>query len=420
MDRSLTIECVQTRVRANGRRHPVIYLTTIAAAISTFLLFFPLPFLEKTGLFWNLLIFSSLMQSSLTILGIQQRALSLEISLDYHERTSILNFQMAIGGLASILAMLAFSWLHGQVKDPFSTTTFSYSMLALSASFATSCVLGFGLAGALATRRYIPQLHQPPIRTGTRRAEFSTFRKTLFSSQVLTLLPIYLLISFVPLLGTSITLYVNRFHWELGPSNYVVFLFAGLLAFVAAFPTVTSISRRLEKKAAVRVGLSCSLFAALIPFGLAATGLKSLPGEHTLISVLAVVNFLSTLFALVAGVFLSSMVGDTIDASKLAVGRHLQASILSLLQFVGRFANGLALMVTGILLPVFKMPNRPSLDNIPPGTFEAVSMVYVLLSTILTGLAIWALRFYKIDQKTHQTNLEKLAATDQVNPSLSN
>ena len=88
-----------------GRRHPLMIVGSLPLAFSFVFLFSPPESLQNTQwpLFAWLLMSVIMMRTFLTVFYIPQNAMGAELTDDYHERTSIVNFRTNLGWMAGVI-----------------------------------------------------------------------------------------------------------------------------------------------------------------------------------------------------------------------------------------------------------------------------------------------------------------------------
>jgi len=92
----------------HGRRRPFVLFSAVPLALLSFLIWVPPRSLGQDGLFWYFLITSFLFYAAYSFFIVPYRALGLELSTDYNDRTRVQAWGMIVG----LLGGLGIPWLY--------------------------------------------------------------------------------------------------------------------------------------------------------------------------------------------------------------------------------------------------------------------------------------------------------------------
>ena len=145
-----------------GRRHPFMYASAPPLGIAWLMLFFPPDGLGQTGLFGWLLCFAVLVRAALTLYHVPHMALGAELSDDYVERTSVVQWRTLLGMTGS-LGVIGFSvYYFFPASDTYSNGLLNPSGYPAFAAFSAVLMLLTVWYSAWGTRKHIPYLPTPP------------------------------------------------------------------------------------------------------------------------------------------------------------------------------------------------------------------------------------------------------------------
>jgi Na+/melibiose symporter-like transporter len=209
-------------------------------------------------------------------------------------------------------------------------------------------------------------------------------------------------------MGASLSQYFLAFFWEFSTKDISMFMssyyFAAFIALYAAVP----FSRRLGKRRAWRWSAVVSVLVGIGPMLLRLAGL--MPENHT--TTLFVVIFAQTLatlaFAIMSVTFFSSMMADVVEDNELRTGRRSEGLLFSVSIFLNKAVSGLGIFSASILLGLIDFPSAAQHGQIDPALVRKLALVYAPTALCLYGLAIWAVRGYRITRSSHEKTLREL------------
>jgi len=203
-----------------GRRHPLMLIAAIPLGLSLYAVFNPANDLTNLQLFLWLLVFTILTRGFMTLYFVPWVAVGLELSDDYHERTTIMAYRYAIGwfvGVSASLYIFNFIMVDQEVGGEILVGQLNPASYPV---FALLCA-GLMIAGALActflTWREIPYLRQPRQDTPKFSAKqtYLDIKMALENSQLRLKFVCVLMASTVGGAMTNLMIYMSTFFWEL-------------------------------------------------------------------------------------------------------------------------------------------------------------------------------------------------------------
>ena len=338
-----------------GRRHPAMILAALPLAASFVMIFSPAEFVQNTQgpLFGWLLFCVLMMRTFLTIFYIPHKAMGAEISDDYLERSSIVNFRTNLGYIAGLgLQAFALTMLFIDVDTTDGRLIYSnyqqYGWLSFALVIVASaiCIIG--------SWKFIPRL----ISVAQRSVDESPgvlgmFRDTLETLKNSSFRRIFVLeIAVGGTMGImgALQMITWTYFWELTSADIAVLMLASLLAVAFVFPGLGLMSKHLEKQTILRLAV----------MGLFLNSLWLVPGRllgilpengTTLVFVLVFVNGAFSIgLGILRTVSVYSILADIADENELATGRRQEGVFFAATTFALKFVMGFGYMVGGPLL----------------------------------------------------------------------
>ena len=381
-----------------GRRRPYLLVGIPLVFVSFFLLFYPVDFNDEIARF-AFVIFSYLFFSTVvSIVMVSYNALASELSLDYHERTSISSFRIFFSTFSSILCAvlpLEIVKLYPDVHQGYIAMALIFGLL-----FALPFIVTFF---SVRERKEF----QGEIRPFSWRA---TFVEPFTVRTFVIVLMMYILAFVAMDAVSSIVIYFMKYYLGRGDeANYVSG--ALLVAQVASLPFYVWLSRRTSKKVGYLVGAVVWLGAMLISFALVPGG----PG------------WVAYTFAVIVGlgtggivVMIYAMFPDIPDVDELSSGQRREGTYSALVTFLRKLSSAVALFMVSNSLAVAGY--RPPVQEVVAGVeklveqtqtdafLTALRLIFVAVPVVLVGAALFFASRYPLDPGTHQRLNRVLAA----------
>ena len=378
----------RTRTRM-GRRRPYLLAGIPLVFISFFLLFYPVDLESETGRFIFVICTYLFFSTVVSIVMVSYNALASELSLDYHERTSISSFRIFFSTFSSILCAV----LPLEVVKLFPDVHQGYIMMALifGLLFALPFIITFF---SVRERKSFQKENQP----------FSWRATFLEPFQVRTFVVVLLMyiLAFVAMDAvSSIVIYFMKYYLGRGSeANYVSGVL--LVAQVASLPFYVWLSRRTSKKTGYLVGAMIWMAAMFFSFAI-------VPGGPV---------WMAYAFALVVGlgtggivVMIYAMFPDIPDVDELKSGQRREGTYSAMVTFTRKLSSAVALFLISNMLALagYRAPVEAVVNGVQTLVEQQQSepfllglrLIFVFVPIVLVGLALVVALRYPLDPATH-------------------
>lgn len=381
-----------------GRRRPYLLAGIPLVFITFFLLFYPVDFSDELARF-GFVIFTYLFFSTVvSLVMVSYNALAAELSLDYHERTSISSFRIFFSTFSSILCAV----LPLEIVKLFPDLHQGY--IAMAAIFGLLFALPFIVTFFSVRERQEFQ----------RKPQAFSWRATFlepFTVRTFVIVLLMYILTFVAMDAvSSIVIYWMKYYLGRGDeANYVSG--ALLVAQVASLPFYVWLSRRTSKRSGYMVGAVIWLAVMLFSFAL-------VPGGPA---------WQAYAFAVVVGlgtggivVMIYAMFPDIPDVDELKSGQRREGTYSALITFTRKLSSAIALFLisNGLALAGYRVPQEQILNGVrkiveqpqTDGFLLALRLIFVFVPIVLVGAAVLVGRHYPLDSATHARLNHVLAA----------
>lgn len=337
-----------------GRRAPLMFIGAPLTALALGLLFTPPSGLSPTLLFVWLAVTSVAVRAFISVFWVPYLALGAEMADGYVERSSIVAWRVVVGILTSILiTALAYSVFfagEGGLQSPDRYPAFGWSVAALVlAAMTLSCLGVYRFAASL------PKVASVDVSMAKRLpgevAEIlrnRSFRILFFSAVI-----------FYAAVGANGTLNTHSqlFVWKLRPEMMQFVGYAYLAGILAGIPVTPQLTRRLEKRTVVLVGLGLVLVSWVVLPLVWVSGLYRPEGAAATIA-LAANSALAGIGVGFAMIAYPSMMADAADEHEFLFNRRREGLYFAGLGFAAKAASGVGVLVAGLALDAMRFPRE--------------------------------------------------------------
>jgi len=381
-----------------GRRRPYLMAGIPLVFLSFFALFYPYSMESETTRFISVMLSYLFFSTVVSIVMLNYNALHSEITLDYHERSSLSSIRIFFSTVASIAAAL----LPLEIVKIFPDIHQGYIVMGLA--FGAFFALPF-LATISAVKER-PEFQKPPEPFDWKVAFIEPFKNRTF---VYTLAMYLFAFVAIDTVSTIVAYFVKYYLQRSGEVSFVNG--ALLIAQVVSLPLYIAYSKRTSKSKSYILGLVIWVVAMLFSFLLS-------PDNAT---------FWVYVFASVVGlgtggivVMIYAIFPDIPDVDELASGERREGIYAALVTFIRKFSSALAIFAVsnvigwaGYVPPVqetidgaTKLIEQPQSD-----TFLLVlRLIFMLLPIVLLVFALFFAARFPLTPALHNRLNAYLAA----------
>lgn len=385
----------RTYMNSLGRRHLYLLIGTFFTALINYFLWIIDPALPLLVKFFWLLTTVILVKIFLTIFSTPYIALGAELSSDYNERTSI----QAIRTVFFILGVLFASgvslylFFNPTAEYPLGQLNpAAYHNLGMASSI---MMLIFGLICFFATFKFIPQLYRIDKEDSISTKEKLVQKTNRIIKDFLTAIKNYdyrcvvlgyLFTNLTVALFTAIGLHVFTYTFNMNNNEIALIIGLQFLISIISQPAWVKISRKIDKKPSVILGIAISVLGGL--YFLLTVFYRGYVAQHYLLllpySVLAGFGT-GGLFSLP-----TSMVADIIDVEELKTGIRLEGIYYGCLTFAYKTSQSVAILLLGVFLDIISFD---AAREVQPETTKFMLGITLAVGGII--FMLMALKFYR-------------------------
>ena len=106
------------------------------------------------------------------------------------------------------------------------------------------------------------------------------------------------------------------------------------------------------------------------------------------------------------------MITDIVEDSEIKTGRRSEGLFSASLSFVNKATSGLGILLAGALIDIVHFPQHASpatIDIVAPHAVRNLVLIFMPLHIVLWIISFTLIGGYRIDRKTHEDNLKRLA-----------
>lgn len=373
-----------------GRRRPYIFWGAVLTGLLCMAVWSPPLGLGKTGLFWYLLIVSTLFFTAYTVFVIPYSAMGFELTTNFHERTSVMAYKIFFVNFVNLTLMsIAYKLCRWEVLGETPVQAVRVVGIAYGA-----LIILFGIIPAIFchTKEIQPSSAPREKVNIVKAVEMSLGNKPyiiIVVSSLLLVMGIYL----VSQLGGFLTLaYVFEGNKDkvanLEVAVSICYGVAGLLGTVIA-PAITK-----------RFGKHQTALGTVVVLAIAfAFSFFYITPKYPYLQIISAL-FMSpgmTIFI----VAISSMMADTIDYDEYRTGTRREGSFVSLSAFTTKVSLALALGVSGLLVNLSGFVPEATVQS--EKTILALRLMYALVPVGFLVIVYILMRHYSLtENRVHE------------------
>jgi oligogalacturonide transporter len=372
-----------------GRRRPYLLAGILLVFLSFFLMWYPAALQSESARFAYVILTYLFFSTVVSIVMTAYNALASELTLDYHERTSVSSIRIFFSSFSSVLAAVLPLEIVKMAPDP--RTGYTWMGLAFGVFFA----LPF-LATFFSTRER-PEFQKPLEPIDWYKTFIAPFRMKTFVYVLLMYILAFVAMDAV----SSIVIYFMKYY--LGRGNEANYVSGALLvAQVASLPFYVWVSRKTGKKTGYLVG--AFIWMATMLFSFLVT--PAAPGWFVYV------------FALMVGlgtggivVMIYAMFPDIPDVDELQTGQRREGTYSSITTFSRKLSSAIALFMISNMLAIAGY--HPPVEETANGVVKVVEqvqtaqfitdlrLVFAFVPLVLVALALVVAFRYPLSSERH-------------------
>jgi len=346
-----------TESKRFGRRHIYLIMGIIGMAVFNLGLWFINPTWPMYVKYPLILLSLLAVKTFITIYTTPYTALGAELSEDYNERTSIQGFRtmfFLIGIMtATVLGLFIFfnpTSIYAKGQD----NPAAYTNLGV---FTTIIAVIFGVICIVTTFKYIPFIQRASLDLENKKSIkklFISFADTFKNKYFRLVAMAYLFANISSALLSTLGLHVYTYTFQLDNKETSMAIGIVFLLAVLSQPVWVKISKKVDKKPAVLIGLGISIFGSLVFILLVLVKVYVI--EHSILVYLTSILLgggIGGLFSLPM-----SMIADTIDYQELKDGIRSEGTYYGVLTLAYKMSQSVAILFLGILLDLAKFDSK--------------------------------------------------------------
>jgi Na+/melibiose symporter-like transporter len=382
-----------------GRRHPFMYAAALPLSVAWFTLFFPPDGLGQTALFCWFLGFAILVRGAMTLYHVPHMALGAELSDDYSERTSIVQWRTFSGMVGSLVVIGLGIYLFFPETAEFSNGLLNPS--GYPAFAAASAILMFVTIwySAWGTRKEIPHLPRPPARTQvfSIRETYAEFAIAWQNESFRALFVGFSLFGISISIGTTLSTHLNVYFWGFSVAQLSTLLAPTALGFVVGVASSRKLHEYFEKKPTLIVA---ALTSALISNVAVLARLAGLIPDVSSPAVFYLVMWLLGFVGVAAGIGYTSagsMMADVAQEQFDRTGLAQQGILFSAVAFSGKVGSAGGHFLAGVGIDLIDFPLQSEPEMIAPNLIARLGLLS-LVGAPIAAAGIWSYTSYRINR----------------------
>jgi len=370
--------------------------------------------LQGAELFPYMLGLAIALRLAITFYEIPSSALVAELTQDYHQRTSFLSVRSAVGWwggltLSVVTLTVLLSGPGGDAAGGYFNVAGYGKMGLLGAVLIFMSIM----ICALGTHRHIPLLQAPPKRRAFSLATAAReLAETLGRRSFIALFGATIMFGTASGLGAAMFHYMNNFFWELNTNQAGLLSASAFISALFALVLAPKMSRRMGKRRAVLIFGTIAFTCLPLPYFLRILGLFPANGTELLFHTLVVWNIFEVTLIITTQILGGSMLADLVEEAELDTGRRSEGVFFAASTFTRKLVTGLGVMLASSILSIVNLPTQADVATVDPALITQLGLLVAPSLLVLNLLGVAALSFYRIDQRTHEDNLSKIAAVN--------
>ncbi len=385
-----------------GRRHKFMLWGIAPTAIALILLFAPPAALSANGLFFWMLTFLLIVRLGLTVYGVPYYSLGAELSTRYNERTNIVSIRELFNNSFNI-----FVFLIGFIIFLPDTPQFEDGMMnqAGYAPFVLTMTI-IGVIGSLiavfGTKHKAADIRS--YKDDARNSWRGTFTELKRASKIRPFIWLcggYSLILILYGAGSSLSLYMGVYLWQLSQGAKTVVTLAPFLLLIPAVILASVLAAKMDKKPATLLFGAVYFLCNLIPFAAYLLGWLPPIGDSNLMWIIAGFNGVGFLGLTGVLVISNSMLADVADVMELRTGKRQEGLLYAAFSFAQKLTFAVGLAVASLTLMVLNFPKQLEPSQVAQDTIDGLAIASLVTALIFGLASLFCFSRYRLTRAEH-------------------
>ncbi|OGO78022.1 MAG: hypothetical protein A2Y23_09200 [Clostridiales bacterium GWB2_37_7] len=384
-----------TKSKTFGRRHLYLIIGGLGIGISNLFLWNINNNFSVMTKFIIIFIDIIAIKTFMTIFITPYTALGAELSKDYNERTSIQGNKTIFFLLGLFFVSVVLLSLFFQSSEEYPIGQLNPKAYSSMGIFSSIIIVIFSIICIIFTKKYIPILRLNENQTEENLGLHDllhSFKEiigdVLFRSVALT----YMFNNIASAIFSNIGLHVFTYTFILNNQQIALIIGAQFAISIISQPAWTFISKKIDKKPAIMLGLGLCItastyFLALVLFR-----------NHILSNVIYFLPFAALAGFGTGGLFTLplSMIADIIDLEELNIGKRSEGTYYGCLTLFYKFSQSITLLLLGFILDIIKFNSNLPVQS--EGTVVTLGLIVSIASATSFISALLSLKNYSLNR----------------------
>ena len=393
-----------------GRRHPFMFAAMVPVALCYVALYHPPTSWGDTSQLVWLAVMNTLLLQAMTLFHTPHLALGAELSNDYLERSSVMNYNTFCLWIGDTLGLVIALRVFFAAGPGFTNGALDPSRYLAYSFFMGGSIMVLLFLSSWWTRSQIARLPTPtqPVERITLRRFVGDIGFVMRNRNYVVLLCALLATSLMIGTRNGLGFYASTYYWQLDPKDYSTFYAFGTAGgYILGGLIVKRLHRKFDKR---WTGAAASLGYAIlpaIPLGLGYIGVMSptTPGLLYVLIALAVLQYAP--YSIVSTTIRSAL-ADIADEVELKFGVRQEGLLFAARTFFQRVDTALGTALAGWVLTLVAFPAKAVPGQVPQGALQGLAAAYVL-ATIPGVIAAFFYTMMRVTRDTHAATQAAIA-----------
>lgn len=391
-----------------GRRHPWLYASALPIGLSWLLLWHPPEGSQATVLGW-LLVTAVLTRAAIATNEVPSLAMAPELTMDYHERTSVLRYRYLFGWFGGlVMLMLAYGWFlsppRGSLSGPLASPGYqAYGLFGAIAMAATVMISAIGTHKRLA---------HPPTKRIAAQSVGATLKATgeTLSNRAFLILMLAGIFGYTNQgVGFAMSTYNLNYVWQFKTASLLIYALALFFGVVVIFFAVTPIAKALGKIRAAALLMLVSATFTVSTYSLRLLGLFPEVGSPQLLPLFLILNTIGTSAGVGSMIVGASMMSDVVEASEEKTGRREEGLFFAGALFMQKCASGIGIFLTGLILAAAQFPEKAVPGQVDIAALDRLTLLFIIATLAVSAVSAAIFLRFPFGEVEHNARLAKLA-----------